>query len=99
MKPTVDTKLAAAAVAVALGLAAGAATAHAAGEKEKCYGIAKQGHNDCAAGPSSCASLAQHTSGHSCAGKAVADNLPAEWVFTPKGACAKEGGKTTPPAK
>ena len=37
--------------------------------KEKCYGIAKAGQNDCA-----------NLSGtHSCAGEAKTDNAPAEW--------------------
>ena len=61
----------------------------AAGDKEKCYGIAKAGQNDCA------------DSGgvHSCAGQAKTDKGAAEWKYVAKGTCAKEGGKTTPPAK
>ena len=52
--------------------------------KEKCYGIAKAGQNDCG------------TARHSCAGKATRDNVPDEWKYVPKGTCEKAGGKTTP---
>ena len=52
--------------------------------KEKCYGIAKAGQNDCAAANGT----------HSCAGQAKADNAPTEWKYVAKGTC-----KTTPPAK
>jgi uncharacterized membrane protein len=55
-------------------------------DMEKCYGVVKAGQNDCAA------------MGHSCAGKAAKDG-GAEWVFTPKGLCAKlMNGSTTAPA-
>ena len=45
--------------------------------KEKCYGIAKAGQNDCA-------NLAGT---HSCAGQAKADNDPGEWKYVAKGTC------------
>lgn len=49
---------------------------------EKCAGVAKAGQNDCGA------------KGHDCAGKAVKDNDPNEWVYTPQGLCEKiAGGK------
>jgi uncharacterized membrane protein len=48
--------------------------------KEKCYGVAKAGQNDCAA------------NGHSCAGQSKVDNDPTEWKFVPKGECEKLGG-------
>jgi uncharacterized membrane protein len=51
--------------------------------KEKCYGIAKAGQNDCG------------TARHSCAGKAARDNAADEWKYVPKGTCEKMGGKTT----
>ncbi len=60
-----------------------------AGGKEKCYGIAKAGKNDCAAASGS----------HSCAGQAKADNLPDEWKYVAKGTCEKEGGKLAAPKK
>ena len=48
--------------------------------KEKCYGIAKAGQNDCG------------TARHSCAGKAAKDNAPDEWKYVPKGTCEKARG-------
>lgn len=47
---------------------------------EKCYGVAKAGQNDCG------------TSSHSCAGQAAADADKSEWVYVPKGLCAKLAG-------
>jgi uncharacterized membrane protein len=52
-------------------------------DKEKCYGVAKAGKNDCAA------------NGHSCAGQSKVDNDPTEWKYVPKGECEKMGGKTS----
>ena len=68
--------------------AAGAVTpsapaAEAAGGKEKCYGIAKAGQNDCAS----------RVGLHSCAGQAKVDNDPTEWKLVAKGTCEKMGGK------
>jgi uncharacterized membrane protein len=53
--------------------------------KEKCYGIAKAGQNDCG------------TATHACAGQAKKDNAPDEWKYVPRGTCAKLGGKLKPP--
>lgn len=75
------------AAALSLGLVAQAQAADAA--KEKCYGIAKAGQNDCATA----------TGSHSCAGQAKADKDPNEWKYVAKGTCEKEGGATKPPAK
>lgn len=55
--------------------------------KDKCYGVAKAGQNDCAA------------NGHACAGQAKMDNDPAEWKHVPKDECEKMGGSTTPGKK
>ncbi|MBL8510492.1 MAG: DUF2282 domain-containing protein [Betaproteobacteria bacterium] len=55
--------------------------------KEKCYGIAKLGKNDCG------------TAKHSCAGQNTKDNEPDEWKYVPKGTCEKEGGKLKAPTK
>ena len=88
MTKKIDTKLTAAAVLVALSFTAGAPSAYAAGDKEKCYGIAKAGQNDCATADGS----------HSCAGQAKTDKAPNEWKYVAKGTCEKEGGKTKPPA-
>lgn len=59
-------------------LAAGLATAPAAaqGTKEKCYGIALAGENDCAAGP-----------GTSCAGTSTRDYQGNAWKLVDKGTC------------
>ena len=54
--------------------------------KEKCYGIAKAGQNDCASADGS----------HSCAGHATKDNDPNEWKLVDAGKCAEMGGSTTP---
>lgn len=52
--------------------------------KEKCFGVAKKGANDCASANGS----------HSCAGQAKADNDPNEWKYVASGTCEKMGGKT-----
>jgi uncharacterized membrane protein len=71
-----------------LGMVAAAGSALAAdNDKEKCYGVAKAGKNDCAA------------PGHSCAGHAVKDGDAASWVYLPKGTCEKLiGGSVSKPA-
>ena len=58
--------------------------------KEKCYGVAKKGMNDC--GNATLPNTAKDAVLHSCAGKAPADNLPDEWVYVTKGSCTKTGG-------
>ena len=55
------------------------------GEKEKCYGIAKAGQNDCAAG-----------AGTTCAGTSKADYQGNAWKYVAKGTCV---GMTTPKGK
>lgn len=50
--------------------------------KEKCYGVAKAGKNDCASANGS----------HSCAGQSKADNDANEWKYVAKGTCDKMGG-------
>jgi uncharacterized membrane protein len=53
-------------------------------EKEKCYGIAKAGQNDCA-----------NLSGtHSCAGQSKVSDAPDEWKYVAKGTCASMKGMT-----
>ncbi|MBO6949668.1 MAG: DUF2282 domain-containing protein [Rhodospirillales bacterium] len=68
-----------AAAVVAGALAAGSAAftsgAHAAGN-EKCYGVAKAGQNDCAAGP-----------GTTCAGTSTVDYQGNAWKLVPQGTC------------
>ncbi|WP_374397367.1 DUF2282 domain-containing protein [Sphingopyxis sp.] len=46
--------------------------------KDKCYGIALKGKNDCAAGP-----------GTSCAGTSTTDYQGNAWKYVAKGSCAK----------
>ena len=83
-------KLLQSALAGMIALGAAPAIAHAAdaqsGDKEKCYGIAKAGKNDCG------------TATHTCAGLAKKDNQPDEWKYVPKGTCEKSGGKKQAPA-
>jgi uncharacterized membrane protein len=80
------------ALAAAIGslLSVGIAGTAAAGDKmdkEKCYGVAKAGQNDCAA------------NGHSCAGQSKVDNSPNEFKVVPAGQCETMGGKTEPEKK
>lgn len=66
-------------LALAAGISAGLAStpAHAAkAEMEKCYGVAKAGQNDCAAGP-----------GTSCAGTSTRDYQGDAWKLVKKGTC------------
>jgi len=67
---------------LSVGVSATAMAGDKAADKEKCYGVAMAGKNDCA------------TSKHSCAGHATTDKDPAEWKYVPKGECEKMGGKT-----
>jgi uncharacterized membrane protein len=75
--------------ALASALALGLVGPVAAQDKEKCYGVAKTGANDCA-------SL---TGTHSCAGQAKADNDPSDWKYTAKGTCKDMKGMTAEEAK
>ena len=56
----------------------------AAAEKEKCFGIAKAGENDCKAGE-----------GTSCAGTSVLDYQGNAWKNTDPGECEAMGGSLT----
>ena len=55
--------------------------------REKCYGIAKAGQNDCG------------TATHTCAGQAKKDYAPDEWKYVPTGTCEKAGGSKKPPPR
>ncbi len=57
--------------------------------KDKCFGIAKAGKNDCASASGS----------HSCAGTATKDNDPGDWKYVTKGTCTQMGGTMTAPKK
>jgi len=65
----------ASAFAAALGVAASGGTALAA-DQEKCFGVAKAGENDCAAGK-----------GTTCAGTSKIDYQGNAWKLVPKGSC------------
>ena len=54
--------------------------------KEKCFGVAMKGKNDCG------------TAKHSCAGEAKTDKAPEEWKYVAKGTCESMGGKLKAPA-
>jgi uncharacterized membrane protein/AraC-like DNA-binding protein len=76
--------------AVALALALGAAftslpAAAQAADKEKCFGVALKGKNDCAAGP-----------GTTCAGTSKIDYQGNAWSLVPKGSCEKTASKSSP---
>jgi uncharacterized membrane protein len=58
--------------------------------KEKCYGIAKAGQNDCA----------NLSGSHSCAGQSKVSDDAAEWKYVKKGECkTMKGGLTADEAK
>jgi len=84
MSALIKTTTAAAALAAAATLSLSATAAEAAGAKEKCFGVALAGKNDCAAGP-----------GTSCAGTSTANYQGNAWKYVAKGECAKVGGSLT----
>ncbi len=73
----------------AAALSIGAVSSAQAASKEKCYGIAKAGQNDCA-------NLAGT---HSCAGQAKNDDAIGEWKAVKKGTCKELGGYSKAEAK
>ena len=78
----------AASLAVALGTAVSIASAPVlaqSADKEKCYGVALKGKNDCKAG-----------AGTSCAGTSKTDYQGNAWMMIPKGTCEKTMSKTSP---
>lgn len=80
--------LIAAALATVCAASVGSATAASpAADKEKCFGVAKAGQNDCAAANGT----------HSCAGQAKTDMGAHDWKYVAKGTCEKAGGKLTAP--
>ena len=76
------------AAALSLGLVA-QAQAEDNKSKEKCFGIAKSGQNDCA----------NLSGSHSCAGLSKVDNGVDEWKYVAKGSCKSAGGTTADEAK
>ena len=73
---------------LALGLASGV-SAQDNKDKEKCYGIAKAGQNDCA----------NLSGSHSCAGQTKVDASPDDWKYVAKGSCKAMKGLTADEAK
>ncbi|MDF2995317.1 MAG: hypothetical protein K0R27_954 [Xanthobacteraceae bacterium] len=74
-----NTTLTAAALAASLAAALTVAAAPASAQepaKEKCYGVALKGQNDCAAGP-----------GTTCAGTSKIDYQKNAWKLVPAGTC------------
>jgi len=57
--------------------------------KEKCFGIAKAGQNDCA----------NLSGSHSCAGQTKADAAPEDWKYVAKGTCKDMKGLSEAEAK
>ena len=57
-------------------------------DKEKCYGIAKAGKNDCGTA----------NGAHDCTGQATTDKDKNDFKYVKIGDCEKMGGSTTVPA-
>ena len=74
---------------LAMGLLNAAQAQDSAKDKEKCYGVAKAGSNDCA----------NLSGSHSCAGQNKNAMAADEWNYVAKGTCAKMGGKSLDEAK
>jgi uncharacterized membrane protein len=79
----------AAAAASLMSLTLVAAPAHAAAEKEKCFGIAQAGQNDCA----------NISGSHSCAGQSKVSMDKGEWKYVAKGTCKDMKGISADDAK
>jgi uncharacterized membrane protein len=79
----------AAALAIALGtamtIAAAPTRAADTGAKEKCFGVALKGQNDCKAGP-----------GTSCAGTSTKDYQGDAWKLVPAGSCEQTAAPKSP---
>lgn len=72
---------------LALGIVAASGSVLAADDaKEKCFGVAKVGQNDCGSNKSK----------HSCAGQSKMDNDPHDFKYVPAGTCEKMGGSAKP---
>lgn len=89
MKTLVTASSVALSVGAALLVAATpAVAADAASAKEKCYGVALKGKNDCKAG-----------AGTSCAGTSKVDHQGNAWSYVPKGTCVNTASPTSPSGK
>jgi len=86
MTPITLNKLPAVALAAALGAAFATLPAAAQpADKEKCFGVALKGKNDCKAG-----------AGTTCAGTSKVDYQGNAWSLVAKGTCEKTASKTSP---
>ncbi|MCD8547635.1 MAG: DUF2282 domain-containing protein [Aeromonadaceae bacterium] len=88
MNKTMTSTSLAIAVGAALVMAASPATAADGSkvmEKEKCYGVALKGKNDCKAG-----------AGTTCAGTSVRDYQGDAWSLVPQGTCVQLPSPTSP---
>ena len=84
MNQTSSTISAIALAAVLTATFASAPVAAQSADKEKCYGVALKGKNNCAAGP-----------GTTCAGTSKTDHQANSWSLLPKGTCEKTPSKTS----
>lgn len=73
----------AAALVLPLVASAGPAPVPSEYKAEKCYGVAKAGHNDC------------QTLSNSCAGTSKKDGQKDAWIYLPTGVCDKISGAST----
>lgn len=86
MIQSASTKLSTVALALALGAAfTTLPVAAQSADKEKCFGVALKGKNDCAAG-----------AGTTCAGTSKVDFQGNAWSLVPKGTCEKTASKGSP---
>ena len=85
MKNTITASTLALAFGAAISIATLHATADDAAAKEKCFGVALKGKNDCKAG-----------AGTSCAGSSKVDYQGGAWKFVPAGTCEKTASPTSP---
>lgn len=85
MNKTMTATSLAIALGTAMTIAASPVAAQQMADKEKCYGVALKGKNDCKAG-----------AGTSCAGTSKIDYQGNAWSMVPKGSCEKTVSKTSP---
>ncbi len=88
MSQYLSMQLSAAALTLAVGAALSMAHAPAQAQpadKEKCFGVALKGKNDCAAG-----------AGTTCAGTSKVDYQGNAWSLVPRGTCEKTASTTSP---
>lgn len=86
--PTMHSAALALAFGAALAIAHQPVHAQADKDKEKCYGIALKGQNDCKAGP-----------GTSCSGSSKRDHQGDAWSLVPMGTCQQTASPTSPTGK